>query len=107
MRTTFSKNTLLVYRFACWVERSASPQLMFDSKAGGSGAVGNAELAPDRFHMVTGGMIANNQLPGNLGVAEALGDQAQHFDLAGSQVMRVGWLDGRGWWGGIWLRYGS
>ena len=63
---------------------------MLNGKAGGGGARGDTQLAIEGGGMAVDGAQTDHQALGNLGIGPALGQQAQHFHLAGRQPCRKG-----------------
>ena len=63
---------------------------------GGLGARGHAELAQDVRHVDARGVLADEQLVGDLAVGPAQGDQGQHLALALRQAEGIGGRRGAG-----------
>ncbi len=63
---------------------------MLDGVAGGSGAVGDVELAVDRAHMVIDGEGTEGELFCDLRVGQPLCHQIQYLDLSRRQSTGIG-----------------
>ncbi|HLX57507.1 MAG TPA: hypothetical protein VKR83_10810 [Ktedonobacteraceae bacterium] len=72
----------------------ASHQVVLDGIARRRGSGGHAQLAVDRAHVEVDGDHADDEPLGHLRAGQALGQQAQHLDLAGRQTSGRGccWL---------------
>ena len=64
---------------------------MLESVASRRGSRGDVELAVDRSQVPVDGARADDEVVSHLGIGEALGHQAQHFDLTGGQAS---WISG-------------
>src|SRR5829696_10428330 len=81
-----------------WVARlSVSPYgALTPGVDGGLSAVGEVELREDVRDVALNRLLADEEVPGDLGVAEAVGDQAQHLQLpVGELAEHVGRLAAR------------
>src|SRR5215211_3324744 len=68
--------------------REAADDAVLDGEQAGAGPVGDAELAVDVLDVVADGLLADEQVAGDVTVGPALGDQAQHLDLPGGEPGR-------------------
>ena len=71
-------------------EHGVLAQMMLDGVAGRRGSRGDPELAVDRGQVPVDGARTDDQLFGDLGVGEPLGDETQHFDFTCGQARGIG-----------------
>lgn len=62
--------------------RRSLRQIVTNSESGSRGPIVAANLVEDMSEVIDDRFLAEYQLPGDLGIGESLGYQAQHFHLA-------------------------
>src|SRR5947209_6949579 len=81
---SLEKNSLLISLLAGNLEKNQSPPQTFCDRFG---AARDCQLSQNRADVKFGGVLRDAQARGNLFIAEAARQQAQHLDLAPRQLL--------------------
>ena len=72
-------------------QRPHSDELVFDGVAGGGDSRVDLNLVEDGAHMSLHGAWTDHQMLSHCPIAQAEGDQAQHFHFPCGQFVGIGW----------------